>query len=91
MENWQLEDMTEEEYKEYSKNFTPPILEDVKKFFKENSYSEQSAIKAFYYYDEENWIDSKGNKVKNWKQKMRGVWFKQEDEVVIKPTSSLTL
>jgi hypothetical protein len=29
----------------------------------------------------ENWIDSKGSKVKNWKQKMQGVWFKPENEI----------
>lgn len=60
------------------KVFTPPVLEDVILFFKENDYSEFGAKKAFEYYSEGNWKDSKGAQVKNWKQKMRGVWFKDE-------------
>lgn len=57
-----------------------PLLEDVKKFFSENGYTEESAEKAFRYYEDGNWHDSKGNKVKNWKQKMRVVWFKDENK-----------
>lgn len=57
-----------------------PVLEDVKKFFSENGYTEESAEKAFRYYEDGNWHDSKGNKVKNWKQKMRVVWFKDENK-----------
>lgn len=80
----------EEEYKEYkedkkeSKTFTPPILENVKLYFIENGYSEQSAEKAFNYYNEGSWKDSKGNAVKNWKQKMISVWFKDENKVQAK-------
>ena len=59
-----------------------PILEDVITFFNENNYTTESATKAFYYYHPE-WKDSNGRKVINWKQKMRGVWFK--DENLIKP------
>lgn len=61
--------------------FTPPLLQDVILFFNENQYSELGAKKAFEYYDEGNWNDSKGNQVKNWKQKMRGVWFKDEYKI----------
>ena len=64
--------------------FTPPILEDVLSYFKENGYSEISAQKAFRYYNDANWMDSKGNKVKNWKQKMQGVWFKDENKQIEK-------
>jgi hypothetical protein len=59
-----------------------PILEDVITFFNENNYTTESATKAFNYYHPE-WKDSNGRKVLNWKQKMRGVWFK--DENLIKP------
>ncbi len=67
--------------KKPKKVFTPPLLEDVILFFNENQYSDLGAKKAFEYYDEGNWKDSKGNQVKNWKQKMRGVWFKDEYKI----------
>ena len=60
--------------------FTPPQLFEVVDYFKENGYTEAAAIKAFNYYDVANWTDSKGNKVKNWKQKMQSVWFKPENK-----------
>lgn len=58
------------------KNFAPPTLNAVIKYFQENGHSKEYAIKAFKYYSEANWHDSKGQKVKNWKQKMIGNWFK---------------
>jgi len=61
--------------------YIPPTLENVIEYFKENGYSEQVAKKAFKYYDSGNWTDSKGNKVKNWKQKMIAVWFKDENKI----------
>ena len=62
------------------KIFIPPTALDVLEYFTENGYSEYSARKAFKYYDDAKWIDGKGNKVRNWKQKMQGVWFKPENE-----------
>jgi hypothetical protein len=64
-----------------NKTFIPPALSDVQDYFKENGYTTESASKAFNYYASANWVDSKGNKVKNWKQKMQGVWFKPENEI----------
>lgn len=61
--------------------FVPPFLLQVIEYFKENGYTESSAIKAFNYYETGNWTDSKGTKVKNWKQKMQSVWFKDEHKV----------
>ena len=58
----------------------PPTLLEVQEYFKEKGYTIESATKAFNYYDSANWIDSKGSKVKSWKQKMQGVWFKPENE-----------
>jgi len=55
-----------------------PLLEEVISFFNENNYTTESATKAFNYYHPE-WKDSQGRKVLNWKQKMRGVWFKDEN------------
>ncbi len=63
-----------------SKVYTSPTLSEVKAYFKENGYTEASAIKAFDYYDVAKWVDSQGKKVKNWRQKMQGVWFKPENK-----------
>lgn len=65
--------------------FTPPVEFEVVDYFKENGYSEQSAKKAFNYYNIANWSDSKGNKIKNWKQKMISVWFKEENKIIQQP------
>ena len=61
--------------------FTPPPLDEVIKFFTENGFSPDLANKAWNYYQEANppWTDAKGNKVRSWKQKMRGVWMKDEN------------
>lgn len=58
-----------------------PLIEDVKQYFNENGFSTDAAIKAFEYYEVNNWKDSRNQKVKNWKQKMRGVWFKEENKI----------
>ena len=63
--------------------FTPPVISDVISYFEENGYTKQSAEKAFKYYSVANWKDSKGDQVKNWKQKMQGVWFKDENKETI--------
>lgn len=62
-----------------------PNIEDVVKYFTENGYSKDSALNAFHYYNELNWHDSKGNKVKSWKGKMRSVWFKDEHKQKTNP------
>lgn len=60
--------------------FTPPFLEDVIKYFSEKGYKKETAIKAFNFYDCNNWKDSNDKQIKNWKQKMIGVWFKDENK-----------
>jgi hypothetical protein len=70
----------EQEKRKPKKVFIPPTLLEVEDYFKENGYTRQSAIKAFKYYNVADWSDSKGNKIKNWKQKMQGVWFKDENK-----------
>lgn len=67
--------------KSVKKIFTPPTLDQVLIYFKENNYNESTAKKAFNYYDIADWKDSRGNKIKNWKQKMQGVWFKDENKM----------
>jgi hypothetical protein len=79
----EIEDESKDESKDgkSNKTFVSPALSDVQDYFKENGYTTESASKAFNYYASANWVDSKGNKVKNWKQKMQGVWFKPENEI----------
>lgn len=57
------------------KRFTPPSLNEVIKYFKENGFSKDLAKRAFEHYKLADWHDSRGNPVKNWKQKMRTVWM----------------
>jgi len=64
--------------KEAKKGFVPPTLDEVKEYFKEKGYSAAGAAKAYEYYSVADWADGRGNKVKNWKQKMLANWFKDE-------------
>ena len=66
--------------------FTPPTIEEVCLYFNQNGYTEEGAIKAFNFYDVENWVDSRGNKVRSWKQKMQSVWFKDEYKLTAQNT-----
>jgi hypothetical protein len=58
-----------------------PTIQEVEEYFTSNGYSIQSAQKAYNYYDAGKWYDTNGKKVKNWKQKMQGVWFKPENKI----------
>jgi len=71
--------------KDASKTFIPPTEDEVKNYFKEQGYKESIAIKMFKSYSVANWIDSKGNKIKNWKQKAINVWFTEENKLAIQP------
>jgi hypothetical protein len=64
--------------KKVDKDFIPPSIEEVKTYFEENGYTLDAAERAYKYYQSANWNDRGGNPVKNWKQKMIGVWFKDE-------------
>jgi hypothetical protein len=57
-------------------------LEDIILYFSENGYTNETAEKFYNYYSIANWKDSKGNEVKNWKQKAQSVWFKPENKIV---------
>jgi hypothetical protein len=56
----------------------PPTESEVIEFFTANGYRSDIASNAFHYYQSADWRDSRGKQVINWKQKMRGVWFKDE-------------
>ena len=58
--------------KTIQKKFEPPTLEEVKAWFIENGSTAEAGAKAWQYYTDGNWCDSKGSPVKNWRQKMRG-------------------
>jgi len=62
------------------KKFIPPLINDVVNYFLEKGYSAEIGKKAFEYYDTAGWKDSQGNQVRNWKQKMIAVWFKEENK-----------
>lgn len=49
-------------------SFIPPTLEEVKEYAESRGRGEL-AEKFFEYFNAGNWFDSKGNKVKRWKQK----------------------
>ena len=62
-----------------------PSLDEVIKYFDENGYTKEHATKMYQYYNasvtsnnQKHWKDSKGNQVKNWKQKCISVWFRDE-------------
>lgn len=64
--------------KEARPRFTPPTLEDVKAYcFERNSPVDPKQF--FEYFEAGGWKDSKGNAVKNWKQKLI-TWEKYQPE-----------
>ncbi len=63
------------------KKFTPPELFEVEAFFCEKGYTQLASHRAFNHYDLANWHDTNGKPVKNWKQKMNTVWFKDENKI----------
>lgn len=53
----------------YKERFKKPSLEDIKEYCLQRN-NNVNAQKFFDYYEANNWSDSKGNKVKSWKQKV---------------------
>lgn len=73
------EEEKEEDIRKKNKNkrvFVPPTLEEVKAYIEENGYKVDAEY--FYkFYSSGDWIDSKGNPVNNWKQKLI-TWAKKD-------------
>lgn len=69
-----------------------PSLQEVIDYFILNEFPETLAKRAFNMYDCNDWFDTKGNKIKNWKMKMQSVWFKDENkkEIVLGYSPQLT-
>lgn len=52
--------------------FVPPSIEEIKQYITENpELSNVEPMVFFKYFTDGDWVDSKGNKVRNWKQKLR--------------------
>lgn len=64
------------------KEFVAPKVDEVIEYFIEKGYTREAGQKAFEYYNTNNWHDSKNNPVRNWKQKMISIWFKDENKQV---------
>lgn len=71
-----------------SKKFIPPTLPEVIEFFQAKGFSTDAAKKAFDYYHTGDWKGSDGKQVRNWKQKMIAVWFKDEYKTTPKQIES---
>lgn len=69
------------------RSITPPTLEEIIEYFNQNGYKKTEAEKAFNFYAARGWKDSNDRKVKNWKLKMKEVWFKPENK--IKPQTQI--
>jgi hypothetical protein len=67
----------------------PPTIDEVIKYFIENGYTEEAARKAYGHYTAGDWHDMNGKKVKNWKQKMNNVWFKEENKAKPDPKDEI--
>lgn len=65
--------------------FTPPTLEEVKEYCLNVRHNTVDYQKFYDYYNTGNWKDSKGNKIKNWKQKVI-TWEKKEKKEFIYET-----
>jgi hypothetical protein len=83
--------VSDNENENVKKKNTFPSIEDVKDFFLEKGYSQDTAVKAFEYYSINEWKDGNGKPVKNWKQKMIAVWFKPENLTKKSSTEYATL
>ena len=55
--------------KSSTNGFVPPTLEEVQEYCEQRK-NDVNAAKFFDYFSASNWIDSKGNPVRNWKQKI---------------------
>ena len=59
----------EKKRRKRSKDFSPPTLKEIEDYCKSRN-NNVDAKRFFDFFDASNWVDSKGNKVRNWKQKV---------------------
>lgn len=72
-----LEEKKESSRKKKAPAFVPPTLDQVQAYCRERS-SSVDPVKFFEYYEAGGWRDSKGNQVRNWKQKLI-TWERKDD------------
>ena len=65
-----------------------PTQDEVISYFLEKGSTEILAKQAYEYYEVADWYDAKGNKVKNWKQKMLSVWINNNNFTKITKTTN---
>ena len=64
-----------------TEEFIIPLIEEVENYFFENGYRKDVAKKAWNYYNNLNWKNSKGKKVVNWKNTVMNNWFTEENKI----------
>jgi hypothetical protein len=65
-------DKIREDKEACNETFKKPSLEEIKTYIKDNpECSNVDAFQFFKYFEDGNWHDSKGQPVRNWKQKLR--------------------
>ena len=60
------------------KIFIPPTFEEFEAYCNEHNYK-NIARNAYDGYAAADWHDSRGKKIKNWKQKLHHVWFRDDN------------
>jgi len=76
-----IDTIIEQSNKEQSNNrksFVAPTFEEVENHVVSKGFTKGYAKHVFDYYNDADWFDSKGNKVKNWRQKLNAVWLSDE-------------
>ena len=86
-ENIKEKDITKVISKKKAVSFCPPTLEEVKKYCIERG-NDIDPKRFFDYYNESNWVDGKGDPVKNWKQKLITWEGRGSTNGTVKPTSA---
>ena len=69
------------ESKVNKEEFIIPSVEEVEDYFFENGYRKDVAKKAWNFYNNLNWKNSKGKKVLNWKNTVMNNWFTEENKI----------
>lgn len=67
-----------------SKEDNRPTIEEVQKFISNSDYNIDAKL-IYDYYNDMDWHDKNGDKVINWKNKIRNVWFKPENKKPYRP------
>jgi len=65
--------------KNEKRKFIPPVFEEFESFCIDNGFRE-IARRSYDGYVAADWHDSQGKKIKNWKQKLLHVWFREENK-----------